>query len=216
MLPMPTSGPARAPGTPTKPRLDARAKRVAQRLLPSGVRRSRLLLPLLALLASVTSGHVVELVRMLEAADVPVWLVGGWGVDALVGRRTRRHSDLDLLIDDRHTSRALEALASAGYRVSWSSVVEDALFPERMWLADARGRQVDLHPVALEQWLATTVASALPGAPDPAGAAFTAGVVRGESLPCLSRELQLAAHEGYAARRVDDRDVALLRGIAQR
>jgi lincosamide nucleotidyltransferase A/C/D/E len=216
MAAMPTSGPVRAPGTPTKPRLDARAKRVAQRLLPSGVRRSRLVLPLLALVASVSAGHVVELVRLLETADVPVWLVGGWGVDALLGRRTRRHSDLDLLIEKQHTSEALEALASAGYRVSWSAVVEDALFPERMWLVDARGRQVDLHPVELQTWLATTVATALPGAPDPAAAAFAAGVLRGEPLPCLSRDLQLAAHEGYAARRVDDRDVALLRGIARR
>ena len=28
-----------------------------------------------------------------------VWIAGGWGVDALVGRQTRIHSDLELAVD---------------------------------------------------------------------------------------------------------------------
>lgn len=37
------------------------------------------------------SGALVEILRLLEAAGIAVWLDGGWGVDALLGRQTRSH-----------------------------------------------------------------------------------------------------------------------------
>jgi hypothetical protein len=40
--------------------------------------------------------EVVDVLERLDRAGVPVWLDGGWGVDALVGRQTRPHRDLDL------------------------------------------------------------------------------------------------------------------------
>jgi hypothetical protein len=40
--------------------------------------------------------EVVDVLERLDRAGVPVWLDGGWGVDALVGRQTRAHRDLDL------------------------------------------------------------------------------------------------------------------------
>lgn len=32
-----------------------------------------------------SSAQVIEVLDHLDAAEVPVWLDGGWGVDALVG-----------------------------------------------------------------------------------------------------------------------------------
>ena len=211
---MPNPGPARSTGMAVRPRLEARAKRAVTWLLPLSLRRSRPFLALMAIVASASVEHVVELLRLLEAADVPVWLAGGWGVDALVGRRTRRHGDLDLVVDSAHEETALQVLRRAGYRVAWSSVVAEAMFPERTWLADTRGRQIDLHPIAVDAWLAATAPALLPGVADPAAAAFTRGRLGGEAVPCLSRRVQLAAHEGYTRRPVDDRDVALLRSPA--
>ena len=43
---------------------------------------------------------VVEILSDLRAAGCRVWVAGGWGVDALVGRQTRPHRDLDLAVDD--------------------------------------------------------------------------------------------------------------------
>lgn len=189
----------------------SRLQRVATRALPVVIRRSRPALLLTTALASISEGHVVDLVRLLEEATLPVWIAGGWGVDALVGRRTRRHDDLDLLVSEEDLPRVLDALAEVGYRAVWSTVVEGALLPARTMLTDARGRQVDLHPVALQTWLHAVVAARLPDAEDPATAAFAEGKLRATRLPCLSAALQLAAHEGYAARDVDRRDVALLR-----
>jgi len=32
-----------------------------------------------------TAGDVVEVLRHLQAAQVAVWVDGGWGIDALIG-----------------------------------------------------------------------------------------------------------------------------------
>jgi lincosamide nucleotidyltransferase A/C/D/E len=46
-----------------------------------------------------TSPDVVDLYRYLEQSGIRVWLEGGWGVDALLGRQLRSHNDLDIAID---------------------------------------------------------------------------------------------------------------------
>ena len=43
--------------------------------------------------------EVVAVVAALERSGCRVWLEGGWGVDALAGRQTRAHRDLDVAID---------------------------------------------------------------------------------------------------------------------
>jgi lincosamide nucleotidyltransferase A/C/D/E len=45
-----------------------------------------------------TSSALVELLHSLDAADIPVWLDGGWGVDALLERQTRSHKDVDIIL----------------------------------------------------------------------------------------------------------------------
>ena len=42
--------------------------------------------------------EVVRLLDLLEGEDLVAWLDGGWGVDALLERRTRSHDDLDLVV----------------------------------------------------------------------------------------------------------------------
>ena len=43
--------------------------------------------------------EVLVVIEALESAAVPYWLAGGWGVDALVEKQTRRHKDLDVVIE---------------------------------------------------------------------------------------------------------------------
>ncbi|HEY7989282.1 MAG TPA: hypothetical protein VIE19_08690, partial [Lapillicoccus sp.] len=53
----------------------------------------------------------------LADAGVRFWLAGGWGVDALAGRQTRSHRDLDLLVDAADEAVTLEVLGDLGYVV---------------------------------------------------------------------------------------------------
>jgi hypothetical protein len=46
------------------------------------------------------------------------WLRGGWAVDFMLGRVTRPHDDVDLVIWARHRRRARQVLTEAGFTVA--------------------------------------------------------------------------------------------------
>ena len=58
-----------------------------------------------------------ELVGVLDAARARFWLIGGWGVDFLLGRVTRSHGDVDAVAWLRSRDRLRRALTEGGYRV---------------------------------------------------------------------------------------------------
>ncbi len=62
-------------------------------------------------------------------------------VDALLGEITRRHDDVDLVVELRELPEVYGCLSCLGFSVS-----ED-LSPVRVVLRSPDGRQVDLHPV---------------------------------------------------------------------
>src|SRR5215831_8939705 len=66
---------------------------------------------------------------------------GGWGIDALVGRPTRAHDDLDLVIPADREDAAVDALASLGF----AELTDER--PARLVVSRADGRSVDLHLV---------------------------------------------------------------------
>ena len=155
---------------------------------------------------STDSEHLRTLVSRLSAASVAVWIDGGWGVDALLGRQHRSHEDLDLVVEISAIPRVLNVLAQLDY-----GVVEDHL-PTRVVWRDTLGRQVDLHPVTFDADGTGWQARASPDGTDceyPAEG-FTIGVIDGEQVPCLSPELQLAHHLGYEPRPHDFEDMRRL------
>jgi hypothetical protein len=46
--------------------------------------------------AMLDATDVLGILDQLDGAGLMVWLDGGWGVDALLGRHSRPHQDLDL------------------------------------------------------------------------------------------------------------------------
>ena len=51
----------------------------------------------------------------LEAANLEHWFFGGWSVDAWVGRLTRPHDDIDVLVWRHDESLVHESLTAAGW-----------------------------------------------------------------------------------------------------
>ncbi|WP_442920489.1 nucleotidyltransferase domain-containing protein, partial [Methanobrevibacter sp.] len=54
----------------------------------------------------VTYFDACEILEMLSEASVKVFLDGGWGVDALIGRETRIHNDIDLFVEKKDYGKA--------------------------------------------------------------------------------------------------------------
>ncbi|MEU8639643.1 aminoglycoside adenylyltransferase [Amycolatopsis sp. NPDC048633] len=142
--------------------------------------------------------------RVLETlAPAEVWLAGGWGIDALLGRQTREHRDLDLLHRREQEPTVLTALAALGYRETLD------LRPVRFVLSDGR-TELDLHPLVFAE-----DGSAVQAAPDgtfpyPADC-FVTGQVGGVEVPCVSVAQQVFFHQGYAPQPHDLADMRHLR-----
>ena len=45
--------------------------------------------------------YVVELYDKLDDLGIPIWIDGGWAVDALLATETRQHADLDIALEYR-------------------------------------------------------------------------------------------------------------------
>jgi lincosamide nucleotidyltransferase A/C/D/E len=84
---------------------------------------------------------VFQVLDALEAAGIRPGITGGWGVDALLGRQTRDHRDLDIGVRDDQVPAAITVLESLGYAVTADER------PARIALESGRG-SVDIHPIA--------------------------------------------------------------------
>jgi lincosamide nucleotidyltransferase A/C/D/E len=143
---------------------------------------------------------VLEILDALDAAGVRCWIRGGWGVDALAGKRTRTHEDLDLIIEDDANLRAVEALEDLGFS-RWYDVDSDVPLFSRIVLHDhpVAGRAVDLQPLDIS-----------------AGhVEFSTGTIENRQVACLSLQSQLTTHSNYRKRPCDRADLAVLNSLPQ-
>ena len=155
-----------------------------------------------------TAQDVLEVVRLLEQQGIPVWLDGGWGVDALLGEQRRPHKDLDVVLRLEDVDAVERILRERGFaRVQGGA-------PMSLVLEDSRRRQIDVHPARFdedgngvyrmdngEDWVYPS-----------AGFAGT-GVVGGEPVRCLTPEVQMVCHTSYA---FGDKDVQEVLALYER
>jgi lincosamide nucleotidyltransferase A/C/D/E len=148
--------------------------------------------------------EVLGVLGDLAEAGCAVWVAGGWGVDALVGRQTRLHRDLDLAVDARNETVALRVLGRRGYRVEtdWRPVRVELIAEGRGW--------VDVHPVVFDATGHGCQADLGGRQVDYPPEAFDQGSLGGVRVPCLSRAQQLLFHTNYEPRAIDLHDLALL------
>lgn len=150
-----------------------------------------------------TADRVLELLAALDSCGVTATLDGGWGVDALLGRETRPHEDLDLVVALGDAQRIRETLWTLGFELH-----EDHL-PVRFAL---RGgcEQIDFHTVHFDPEGGGVQ-------PQPGGGSFryppegfVMGRVAGAPVPCISAPVQILCHLGYDPTWKDAHDVLLL------
>ena len=151
------------------------------------------------------AGDALAVLDALAQAGVPSWLVGGWGIDALLGTVTRKHGDADVLVEDSSAGRkrAVAALAPLGYAPGADEGVAGHWLPVRSVVRDRAGRTVDLLSVRT----AGSGDHGASGVPllQPDDLAF--GRLAGRDVPCASATLQLRLHTGYRPTEQDRRDV---------
>ena len=152
----------------------------------------------------ISADDVVDVLDRLAAAGIGASVAGGWAVDALLGRVTREHGDIDLAVDDADIARAIAALEGLGLRVE----IDER--PARLAMGDRR-RTVDLHPV---RWGADGVGRQSTGTGGkfvyPPGSTDARGRIGGRDVRCLTPELLVTFHLGYEPRDIDRADMTAL------
>jgi lincosamide nucleotidyltransferase A/C/D/E len=150
--------------------------------------------------------RVVDLLEHLTGLGIPVWLDGGWAIDALLGRQRRPHDDLDLVAALEDVPRLKVALGERGY------ALVDGGDARIVVLVDAGGHQVDVHPVVFTEkgegvYRMTTGGEWIYPSPGFAGS----GDVLGRRVPCLTPEVMMVCHPtGYVLDDVHHADVLAL------
>lgn len=158
-----------------------------------------------------TETDVIDLYRGLEEAGVSIWIDGGWGVDAALGRQTRPHADLDIAIEAKSVPAFMTYMRERGFRdvprpdaSEWNFVVGDNV-----------GRLVDVHVVVLDETKGVH-AAATEGIAYPASALTGQGRIASTPVRCVHPDIMLGFKLSYPPRPIDRQDVAELCALLRR
>jgi lincosamide nucleotidyltransferase A/C/D/E len=149
---------------------------------------------------------VCGILGLLDARGIRVWLDGGWAVDACLGSQTRRHGDLDIVIEERDLPVTVAALRERGY----VPVSRDDTRPWNFVLGDDLGHQVDFHVIVLDARGDGIYGPPVNGERYPAAALTGTGAVNGRPVASITPEWLVKFHTGYDVDATDWADVSAL------
>jgi lincosamide nucleotidyltransferase A/C/D/E len=117
-----------------------------------------------------------------ERSGIRIWIDGGWGVDALLGKQSRAHQDLDITIQQQDLAKFRELLEPRRYK---DTKCEEAR-PHNFVLADAEGHEIDVHVIVLDEKGNGIYGPAENGQMYPAASLTGAGMINDHPVRCIS------------------------------
>lgn len=145
--------------------------------------------------------EVVRIVRLMDAHGIFLCLDGGWAVDALLGKQTRLHKDLDVALHSRDLPRLLELLDESGYQ----HLPTPGEWKHNFVLADSLGHQVDLHTFVMQD-----DGKIVGGVDYPPESLTGQGMILDQEVRCIEAGWLVDFHSGYTLDEEDYHDVRLL------
>lgn len=90
---------------------------------------------------------VLELLELFYTKGIDVVVDGGWSVDALLGKQTREHNDLDLAVEQRYAQKLRDLLSARGYK----EIPRDDSWEANFVLSDGQGNELDVHTYTFDE-----------------------------------------------------------------
>jgi len=147
-----------------------------------------------------TRQDAIEIYLLLATRGINVWIDGGFCVDALVGRATREHGDLDIAVERQDADTLCAVLANEGF----SKLAREDISPWSFVLSDGR-RNVDVHVFAYD-----ASGKNIYGIEYPFGSLTGTGELDGVKVACVAPEWMLRFKTAYAPTAKDIADVTAL------
>lgn len=153
-----------------------------------------------------SSQDVLELYSALERLGIQIWIDGGWGVDALLGKQSRAHKDLDIVIPRKDLAAFRELFERQGYK----EIKLEAARPHNFVLGDSQGREIDVHIIVLDDKGNGIYGPVENGQMYPAASLTGTGTIDNTPVRCISSEWMVKFHSGYELTDKDLRDVSAI------
>lgn len=153
-----------------------------------------------------TLDDVLEVLHAATRLGVPLWVDGGWGVDALLGTETRTHGDLDLALTTRDAAIFEAALRMLGY----NRCDEESATGWNYLMAKPNGAVVDLHLIDLDEAGSGVLAPPEFGNIYPASSLRGKGQIGRVVVKCIAVEDAVAFRDSYRGDEGDRADVHAL------
>jgi lincosamide nucleotidyltransferase A/C/D/E len=150
--------------------------------------------------------EVIDFYNQLKNIGIKIWIDGGWGVDALLGKQTRPHKDLDIAIQQKDIPKFKELMERQGYKDTKS---EDAR-PHNFILSDDLGHKIDVHVIVLDD-KGNGIYGPIENVEIYPSASLTgSGTIGGQKVRCISPEWMIKFHSGYELKKKDFQDISAL------
>jgi lincosamide nucleotidyltransferase A/C/D/E len=149
----------------------------------------------------ITANDVLEIIQLFELHRIDLHIDGGWGVDALLGRQTRTHADLDIAVEHKDVAQIRAMLEARGYRDMARKDTSDYNFV----LGDNQGHHIDIHSYTFDR-----SGNNVYGIAYPVESLIGTGSINGHPVKCISPEWMVKFHCGYEFDDDDYRDVKAL------
>ncbi len=153
-----------------------------------------------------TANDVLDLVQLFARHQIDLYIDGGWGVDALLGRQTRTHADLDIAVEHKDVAQIRAMLEARGYRDVARQDTSDYNFV----LGDNQGHHIDIHSytfVGVASPTENRSGNNVYGIAYPVDSLTGTGSINGHPVKCISPEWMVKFHCGYEFDDDDYRDV---------
>ena len=145
--------------------------------------------------------QVLELYNWFKDNGITVWIDGGWGVDALLGRQTRPHADLDIAVARTDNAALRRLLEDNGY----AEVPRDDSSEFMYVMESAAGVSLDIHVFEYDETGNNTYGIAYPF-----GSLTGTGIINGQAVNCIEAQFMLQFKTGYVPKAKDVQDVHAL------
>ena len=148
-----------------------------------------------------TSTYVVNMYCWLKENGITIWIDGGWGIDALHGKQTREHQDLDIAVHHKDNAKLRRLLDSKGYK-------EEPRFDSSEYMyvmKNDTGMGIDIHVFEYDDNGNNTY-----GIEYPFGSLTGKGMIDCQEVNCIDSKWMFTFKTSYKPKNKDIHDVQLL------
>lgn len=149
------------------------------------------------------SDSVLNLYNLLKGSGITIWIDGGWCIDALLGRQTRSHSDLDIAVHRNDSRKVRQLLESDGFKEEKRPDSSEWMYV----LKHDNGMQVDVHAFHYDD-----AGNNVYGIEYPYGSLTGIGIINGQEVNCIAPEWMYRFKTAYEPKEKDIQDIQALSG----